>query len=175
MKQIDIRCPHCNQKLGMDSKVFAGGLGKKTKCPKCNEYFVLNENLFADQEAPRYQQKTATSQQGYSSKVLDPEPPLLTIFDFKFDEFVYPRLLKLIYKIFTWVWGITFLIVSGVIAINCLLMLFKGYFFYLLLTPILLILWALLWLFIQAATRCACEVILVIFRIHQTLKLGLER
>lgn len=154
----------------MDSKVFTGGLGKKTKCPQCNEYFVLDESLFADQEAPRYQQKTATHQQGHSSKVPDEEPPLLTIFDFKFNDFIYPRLLKILYQIFTWVWGITFLIVSGIIAITCLAMLFQGYFFYLLLAPILLILWALWWFFIQAATRCACEVILVIFRIYQTLK-----
>ena len=53
MPSIDIRCPHCNQKLGIDSKKFYANLGKKTKCPKCNLSMSLSQDLFVNNASPQ--------------------------------------------------------------------------------------------------------------------------
>ena len=50
MPSIDIRCPHCNQKLGIDSKKFYSSLGKKSACPACKEYITFSQDLFSRKE-----------------------------------------------------------------------------------------------------------------------------
>ena len=46
MSQIDIYCPHCTQKLGMNREKFYASLGKKTQCPTCHKYMTLSQDLF---------------------------------------------------------------------------------------------------------------------------------
>ena len=105
------------------------------------------------------------------------ESVLPGLFDFQFKKFIYPNLVKLVYKIFTWLWAILIILGGVVIELNLIwqfLGLFKGDFQSalgalagLVIFPFVLFLY---WLLIQGSVRSAFEIALVLFSINDTLK-----
>ena len=104
------------------------------------------------------------------------ESVLPGLFDFQFEKFIYPNLVRLVYKIFTWLWAIFIILVGVVVELNLIwqvLGFFKGDFQAALVAlagvvifPFVLFLY---WLLIQGSVRSAFEIALVLFSINETL------
>ncbi len=98
------------------------------------------------------------------------------LFDFQFKKFIYPNLIRLVYKIFTWLWAIWIILFGVLIELALIwqvLTIFTGNFQAALAALVGAVIfpfvWFLFWLLMQGSVRSAFEIALVLFSINDTL------